>query len=82
MVPTPTTIPICCRTFFVQDELISEAESEHREYKHYTLPFNDIKTTTLCKTITAFLNHQGGIIYLGIKEEVNKLRKAVGLYLN
>ncbi len=53
-----------------------------REYKFYTFPFSQNKIMTLCKTIVGFLNSAGGIIYLGIKEESNRLRKTTGISLN
>lgn len=58
------------------------AESIRREYKNYALPLKAYHFEILTKTIVGFLNTSGGIIYLGIKEEENRLRSVVSIFLN
>ena len=57
-----------------------EAESEILEFKNYRYPpFNRIKNETLRKTICGFLNCKGGIIFIGIEENLTtKKHKVVG----
>ena len=50
-----------------------------QEYKNYQYPFNGYVSDILAKTICGFLNGRGGIIYIGISEDVyNKKRLVQG----
>ena len=73
---------LCCRPFFYDHEIINVAESIHREYKNYTLPLKTLNIEILKKAVVGFLNAMGGIIYLGIKEEENRKRSVVSIFLN
>jgi predicted HTH transcriptional regulator len=75
-------IPLCCRTFFFDQERILPGEDKVTEYKSYKFPFNPISFETFKKTICGFLNCCGGDIYIGVKETTNKkYRYVLGNYL-
>ncbi len=47
------------------------------------MPLKDQQLKILKKTVCAFLNTDGGTIYLGIQEDVNtKKRQIIGMQLN
>ena len=61
--------PLKERTYFYKDELIKEDEDEYIEYKEYYFPFNYEKEKELKRQFCAFLNTNGGRIYLGISDK-------------
>ena len=61
--------PLKERTYFYKDELIKEDEDEYIEYKNYYFPFNYEKERELERQFCAFLNADGGRIYLGIDDQ-------------
>jgi len=66
------------RTSFYLDEKILIQEGMHIEYKNYRWPLPDHLSDTLKNQICAFLNSQGGRIYLGISDD-NLVK---GVFLN
>ena len=61
--------PLEERTYFYKNEIIKEDEDEYIEYKKYYFPFNDEKEMELKRQFCAFLNTNGGRIYLGINDK-------------
>ena len=55
------------RTYFYKDEIIKEDEDEYIEYKNYKFPLYE-KERELERQFCAFLNTNGGRIYLGIDD--------------
>ena len=55
------------RTYFYKDEVIKEDENEYIEYKNYKFPLGE-KEKELERQFCAFLNTNGGRIYLGIDD--------------
>jgi hypothetical protein len=68
---------LCCRPYFYYNEIINEPETTVQEYKNYKYPFNKFLNETLLKTIVGFLNGRGGIIYIGIYENVDSKKRLV-----
>lgn len=74
---------ICCKCFFERGKELTAVEDKHQEFKKYSWP---IKATNIMnhvkKTIVGFLNMYGGIIYIGIQEDKEKINTVVGVTLN
>ena len=60
--------PEKCTSFFYLSHL-SFLEDIEMEYKNYFFPLGDDQRKTLRKTICAFLNTNGGRIYIGIRDD-------------
>ena len=56
------------RTYFYKDELIKEDEDEYIEYKNYYFPLKE-KQKELERQLCAFLNTNGGRIYIGVNDK-------------
>ncbi|KRX03219.1 hypothetical protein PPERSA_09279 [Pseudocohnilembus persalinus] len=56
---------ICCWTYFIQDENLSQMENEVVEYKNY----QNIDYFQVKRNICAYLNHMGGTIFFGIEDQ-------------
>ena len=63
--------------------MLKANEGASQEFKRYTWPIN---TKTIIhhikKTIVGFLNVKGGVIYIGINEDSNKMATVTGISLN
>lgn len=74
---------LCCRTFFVKNEIIEQPENLRIEYKYYAFPFYDNsgevpgKREKIKRTLCGFLNSEGGTIYFGIKELPETRRRII-----
>lgn len=74
---------MCCRTSFIDQEIIKQPENLTIEYKNYSFPFDETRINILKKTFCGFLNTEGGTIYLGVHENIDtKKRKVLGMQLN
>lgn len=64
-------------------ELGDFSESEKQEFKDYRWPLNNESIKLhLTKTIVGYLNKDGGIIYVGLKEDKQKFIEVKGIKLN
>lgn len=63
--------PLLKKSFFTFNEYIPEDENEFFEYKDYKPPIycNQEKMKTLKRTINAFINTKGGVIFIGITDD-------------
>lgn len=64
------------RTAFIQDEIIEVLEGQHVEYKYFNNDFDNQRKFVLKKMVTAFLNGNGGVLYIGVDDS----RKVIGFY--
>ena len=69
--------PLKDRTYFYKDELIKEDEDEYIEYKNYYFPLDEEHKKELERQFCAFLNTNGGRIYIGINDK--KMVKGVSI---
>ncbi len=68
---------LCCRSYFYLNEIIEQPETLVQEYKNYSYPYDAQLGEILTKTICGFLNGKGGIIYIGIKEDLATKKRTV-----
>ena len=68
--------PLKDRTYFYKNEYIIYDENEYIEYKNYYFPLHINQEKELQRQFCAFLNTNGGRIYLGIND-VEKMVKGV-----
>ena len=61
--------PLKDRTYFYKQELIIEDENEYIEYKKYYFPLDNIHKMELERQMCAFLNSEGGRLYIGINDQ-------------
>lgn len=61
----------------MKGEVLDESESLILEFKNYRYPWDDIHHSTILRTITGFLNRNGGIILVGVEEDNDTKRPTV-----
>jgi predicted HTH transcriptional regulator len=77
---------LCCRIHFERtksSEIFGMSERFNQEFKDYRWPLeNESIRFHLTKTVVGFLNTNGGIIYVGLKEDKNKFVEVKGIELS
>ena len=61
--------PLKDRTYFYKDEYIKDDEDEYIEYKNYYFPLGKEQERELMRQFCAFLNTNGGRLYIGINDD-------------
>lgn len=72
----------CCKIHFQLQFKTKCPEDQNKEFKKYYWPLEKPSLVIhLQKTVASFLNSSGGIIYIGLYEDKNKLVSVVGMAL-
>ena len=61
--------PLKDRTYFYKDEYIKDDEDEYIEYKNFYFPLGKEQEKELMRQFCAFLNTNGGRLYIGIHDD-------------
>lgn len=66
--------PLKDRTYFYKDEYIIFDENEYIEYKNYYFPLSIFQEKELQRQFCAFLNTNGGRLYIGINDKEKMIK--------